>query len=119
MAERRPAASPPPPRLAPCEPQAPSAHARRNNPFPLSPSPCAPAGQVTTHDGEVLIFGGHDDDNPDEMRWFRRYNHASRSLEMDRMSSPRWVGGTRAEVWVWGCVCVPVGRGGLRSTRAR
>jgi hypothetical protein len=48
------------------------------------------SGQVTTHSGEVLIFGGHDDDDPTEMRWFRRYNHASRSLDMSRMSSPRW-----------------------------
>ena len=50
----------------------------------------AAAGQVSTADSEVLIFGGHDDDNPEDMRWFRRYSHARRTVQRARMSSPRW-----------------------------
>lgn len=39
------------------------------------------------------MFGGHDDDDPQDMRWFRRYDHDTGVVENDRMSSPRWEGG--------------------------
>lgn len=47
------------------------------------------SGQVTTKADEILIFGGHGDE-PADLKWFRRYENADRSVSRQRMSSARW-----------------------------